>query len=108
MTSIANDYFEAAGTMKIAKVLQNISSLTELYINDNQITGETGNDIVDLIQQNGNLKILNLSNNDIGRVKIAKTLRHDISFAKYSINNEELILKKKTQVYLIAAILRCF
>jgi len=83
----------AYDAIKIAKALQNIASLTGLHINGNKITDKAVNDLLDIIRHNRNLEILDLSDNEIDRTKIAQALQSNISLDKYCIY-EQLVLKK--------------
>ena len=69
------NYLQATGIIAIAKALQSISSLTDFYINNNQITEEATNDIGGVILSNTKIQILDLSYNYFhtsGIIKIAQ------------------------------------
>ena len=81
---------QTSDTIKIAKGLQKISSLTKLYINHNNITDEAANDIAAAISCNIHLQELNLGSNDLrtsGTIKIAKSLQKISSLTKLYINH---------------------
>ena len=80
--NLGENKFQTAGMIKIAKALQNMSSLTGLYINKNNITEDVADDIATVILNNTKLRVLNLGGNTFqtaGIIKIAKTLQN-ISF----------------------------
>ena len=62
---VGKNNLRSAGAIKIAKALQNISTLTTLYINDNQITDEAAlaDDIATAVSCNKKLQELDISNN---------------------------------------------
>ena len=71
--------------IKITRGLQKISSLTKLYINNNNITDEAADDIAAAISCNIHLQELNLDNNDFtptGALKIARSLQKILALTK--------------------------
>ena len=69
---------QATGIIKIANVLQTISSLTQLFINSNNITTEAADAFVGTLSHNSKLQVLSLGDNDLqttGIVKVAKGLQ---------------------------------
>ena len=86
---LGGNKLQASGTIKIAKSLQKISSLTKLYINHNNITDEAADDIAVAISCNIHLQELNLGSNKLqasGTIKIAKSLQKISSLTKLYIN----------------------
>ena len=86
--------FKAAGTIKIAKALQKVNSIIELYINNNNITDEAADDIAAVILSNHNLFIIDLSGNMLqrtGEVAIKKAAQIFPSFLKLIITSNEFI-----------------
>ena len=80
-------------TIKIARGLQKISSLTRLYINNNNITHEAAGDIATAISCSINLQVLNLGSNNLqasGTIKIAKALQKLSSLIKLYINDNNM------------------
>ena len=81
--------FQTFGTIKIAKSLQNISSLTKLCIYHNNITDKAADDIAAAILCNIKLQELNLGGNNLqtsGTIKIAKGLQKISSLMKLCIS----------------------
>ena len=69
---------QSRGAIKIAKALQNISTLTKLYINNNHITDKVADDIGTILSCNTQLQELDISNNwfqAMGITKITKGLQ---------------------------------
>ena len=90
---LSSNNFQSSDTIKIAKSLQKISSLTKLYINHNNITHEAANDIAAAISCNINLQELNLGSNNLqtsGIIKIAKSLQRISLLTKLYINNNNV------------------
>ena len=88
----AND-LQASGAMIIAKGLQNISTLTILYINNNKITDEAADDIAAAISCNSNLKEFDIGKNCLqtfGAIKIAKGLQKNSSLTKLHIDHNNI------------------
>ena len=68
-----------ADAVKIAKALQNISTLTKLYISNSNVTNEAVDGLAAVICKNIKLQEIDVSKNNLqskGAIKIAKALRH--------------------------------
>ena len=81
------------GTIKIAKALQNISTLTKLYIDNNNITDEAADDIATAISLNFHLQELDIGVNKFtsqGAIKIAKALQKISTLTKLYINHNNI------------------
>ena len=90
---LQNNNFKTLGMMKIAKALQNISSLTWLSINHNGVGEEAADDIAAVLSQNINMQTLGLQNNNFktrGMIKIANGLKNSSSLTWFSINNNSV------------------
>jgi len=77
---ISHNCLKTTGIIKIAQALQTLSSLIELYINNNDIRGGAADDIVAVIVSNNRLQKLDFSRNCIGAagtIKIAKLLQNN-------------------------------
>jgi len=84
---------QTSGAIKIAKSLQNISSLTEFNIADNKIGSEAANDIAIILSYNTNLQIFSISSNNLetsGAIKIAKGLQNITSLKEFYISNNNI------------------
>ena len=91
--SIGKNYLQASSATIIAKALQNISTLTKLYINENNITDEAANDIATVISHNIHLQELDIGTNVLctaGGIIIAKALQHISTLTKLYINNNNI------------------
>jgi len=62
--NLHGNYLQSAGVIKVAKALQHISSLNELYISYNNITEQAVDDIAAAVSHNTNLTVLNFSGNN--------------------------------------------
>ena len=74
---LGDNDLQTVGIIQIAKALHNVSSLTELYINNNNITEEAARDIAAVILSN-KIQKLDLSDNDLftsGIVEITQALQ---------------------------------
>ena len=94
-----------AGMVKIAKALQNISSLYELRISSNSIGEEAAIDIGAAILNNSKLKILDISGNEfqtVGMMKIIHSLRNISSLSELHINDSNIA---EEAAYDIAAVI---
>ena len=83
----------ASGTMKIARSLQRISSLTKLYINHNSVTHEIIDDIAAAISCNTKLEEFDISGNNIqsvGAIKIMKALKGICTLRKLGFSNNNI------------------
>ena len=91
--NLGSNNLQSSGTIKIAKSLQKVSSLTKLYINNSNITHEAADDIATVISCNIHLQELNLGSNNLqasGTIKIAKSLQKILSLTKLYINNSNI------------------
>ena len=78
---VSDNYFTTYGILIIFSS-KNLSSLTELYVNRNQLTEEAADTLASVISQNNKLQVLNISRNNFcthGVIKIAKALQSSIS-----------------------------
>ena len=85
---ICGNKFQTVGVIKIAKSLQNIFYLSELYLNSVGITEETAGNVADVIVSNNKLQRLNLSGNTLkttGIIKIARVLKTISSLSELRI-----------------------
>ena len=88
-----NKFRTAIGMEKIAKALQNISSLSELNIRWSSITEKVANDIAAVILNNSKLQILNIGGNKfqtVGIIKIAKALTNISSLSELNIRQNNI------------------
>ncbi len=79
---ISNNNLKTADFKKLARVLQNISILTSLYLSNNNITDEAADDITAVISCNTHLQVFSIASNhlhSVGAIKIAKGLQQNIS-----------------------------
>ena len=79
---LSGNDFNTDGILKIFKCSQNLSSLTELYVNCNHLTAEAADTLKSVISQNSKLQVFNISRNNFcapGIIKIAKALQSSIS-----------------------------
>ena len=91
--NLGNNNLQTSSSIKIAKSLQKISSLTKLYINHNNITHEAADDIAAAISCNIHLQELNLDNNNLqtaGIVRIARSLNRVSSLTKLCFNHNKI------------------
>ena len=87
---VSRKNLQSTGAIKIAKALQNISTLKKLYINDNQITDGAAGDIAAAISSNRQLQELDISNNlfqSVGILTIANSLHNTVTLTKLSIGD---------------------
>ena len=83
-----NNKFETAGMVKIAKALQNISTLTCFNISNNDVGEEAADDIATVLLCNTQLQKVYLHNNNFetaGAIKITNALSNISTLAKYNI-----------------------
>ena len=76
--------------IKIARALQNISTLKKIHINGNNIGEETAGDIAAILSHNNKLQQLYLHNNNFktaGIIKIAKALQNTSTLTVFNIGN---------------------
>ena len=86
---ICGNYVKTPSMIKIAKALQQTSTLQQLYINNN-ITDEIVEDIAAVIYSNTQLKEFSFSKNNLqstGAIKIAKALQYVSTLTKLNISN---------------------
>ena len=79
---LSDNYFTTCGILEIFRSSKNLSSLTELYVNRNQLTKEAADTLASIISQNSKLQVLDISRNNFctpGVIKIAKALQSSIS-----------------------------
>ena len=91
--NLGKNNFQTLGIMRIARSSQKISSLTKLYINDNNITHEAADDIAAAISCNTHLQELNLGENNLqtsGIIKIARNLQKISSLTKLYVNHNNI------------------
>ena len=93
--------------VKIARALQNILSLTEFDVGNNNITEEAADDIAAVLSHNANLKVLYLGGNNLqtgGVIKIAKALKNVSLLTKLNIGYNNITEGAADD---IAAVLSC-
>ena len=86
---ISNNWFGVRGIMKIAKGLQNISTLKKLYMSNCYITHEAAEDISIVLAHNRQLQEFDISKNTLqakGFLKIAKALQDIYALKKLNIS----------------------
>ena len=71
---IGKNYLDALSVIKVAKSLQEISTLTKLCINNNQIANEAAHYIANVISCNSHLQILDISSNNLQQVQGASII----------------------------------
>ena len=104
---ISKNYLKTQSTVKILEALQSISTLTKLYINDNNITENAANYIAVVISQNVHLQEIDISNNSLqtsGIIVILKALRSISTLTKLSISRNNISNKAANH---IAAVIPC-
>ena len=87
---INGNNLQPLGAIKIAKALQNISSLTVFSIYNNSINDEAADDIAAVIMRNTNLQQLNICSNNFkpsSTAKIARALEGIFTFTKLYIGD---------------------
>ena len=80
-------------TIKIAKSLQNVSTLTEFGFNNNNVDKEVADDIAMVLSQNTKLNRLHLHNNNFeteGMIKIAKALQNASNLTIFNIGSNSV------------------
>ena len=91
---VSRNYLQSTGAIKIAKALQNISTLTKLYINNNYITDEAADDIAVVISCNPQLQQLDIGENNFqttGTIVITKALQSSgFNLKKLCISNNNI------------------
>ena len=76
--NLSNNNLKAVGVIKITKALQIVTSLTELFINRNNVTDTVAYDIAAVVQSNSNLRKLDLLGNVLkatGAIKVAQAVK---------------------------------
>ena len=79
--------------IKVARALQNISSLTALHVDDNDITEEAADDIAAVILCNRKLQLLGLSKNYLktaGMIKLSRALQKISSLTILLANSNDI------------------
>ena len=105
--NFGGNYLQTSNIIRIARALQKISSLTKLYIHNNNITYEAAYDIAAAISCNIHLQELNLGNNKLqtsGIIRIMRTLQKFSSLTKLCIHNNNIT---DEAAYDIAAAISC-
>ena len=91
---IGKNYLDALSVIKVAKSLQEISTLTKLCINNNQITNKAAHYIANVISCNSHLQILDISSNNLQQVQgasiILKRLQKISSLTTLYISNNNI------------------
>ena len=90
---ISYNNLQSTDAVKIAKALQNICTLTKLYINNNYITNRAVDDIIAVLSCNIQLKELDISSNWFqvtGIIKIAKSLQNFTTLNKLYISDNNI------------------
>ena len=79
--------------IKVLKGLQNISTLTKLFISKNYITNKAADDIAAVISSNTQLQELDISNNDLqttGTIIVSKALQYISTLTKLYISKNNV------------------
>ena len=109
---VSKNNLQSKGAIMIAKALQNISTLTKLYINDifNKQTGNTAaGDLALALSCNNQLQELNINNNQFSVadiVKIANALLNKFALKKLHMSNNNINGSLKAADS-IAAVISC-
>ena len=98
--------------IKIAKALQNISTLTALNTSNNDVGEEAADDFAKVLSHNSSLQELYLRDNSfktVGMIKIAKALQHVLTLTALNIRNNNVMYSEEAAddiatVYLITLI----
>jgi len=91
--NLGGNNLQTSGVILIVKQLQNVSTLTELYINDNDITEDAAEDIAVALSSNTNMQVLNLDRNhlqSVGIKKLIKGLKNVITLSKLHIGSNNI------------------
>ena len=91
--NIGINFFTASGAIVIAKALQKITTLTNLYLHDNYITDEAADEIAAAINCNAQLQELDISKNKfgiVGAIKIAQALQKISTLIKLYIDHNDI------------------
>ena len=92
LLDVSSNYLQAQGATIILKGLQKISSLTTLYISNNNITYEAADDIAAIVTCNS-IQVLDVSDNCLGTMgitKVAKALQSVCTLTHLYISNNEI------------------
>ena len=104
---VSNNNLKATGVKKLAKSLQNVYTLTNLYMSNNNITDSAADDIAVAISCNPHLKEFDIGENKLegrGAIKLAKSLQHFSTLRKLFMDNN-LITEEAADD--IAAVISC-
>ena len=104
---ISGNCLQAFGATKIVRGLQEISTLTKLYINKNKITYEAAGEIAAAISCNSKLQDIDISENDLettGTIKIMKALQRSYKLKILYLNSNNITGEAADD---IAAAIRC-
>ena len=88
VVDLDDNSFKTVGMIKIVKALQNISTLTEFCIYNNNVGEEAADDIATVLSNNTQLQIVNLDSNcfkTVGMIKIAKALQNISTLTTFCI-----------------------
>ena len=107
---VSKNNLQSEGAIKITKALQNISTLTKLYIND-IFTKQTGNtaagDLALALSCNNQLQELNINNNQFSVaniIKIVNALLNKFALKKFHMTNNNISVEAADS---IAAVISC-
>ena len=87
---VSNNNLKTTGVKKLAKSLQNVYTLTNLYMSNNSITDSAADDIAIAISYNPHLKEFDIGENKLkgrGAIKLAKSLQHFSTLSKLFLDN---------------------
>ncbi|EGR30607.1 leucine rich repeat protein, partial [Ichthyophthirius multifiliis] len=91
--NLSNNYIGNRSCYSIEQMIQNIENLRELYINTNEIQGEGGALIIDACRISQNVKVLDLSDNFLGKSNKNTKSQFGESLNKlFRENNEKSII----------------
>ena len=82
---VSNNNLKTTGVKKLAKTLQNVCTLTNLYMSNNNITDSAADDIAIAISCNPHLKEFDIGENKLegrGAIKLAKSLQNFSTLSK--------------------------
>ena len=89
----SDNHFSTGCILEIIKALQNISTLTKLYISNSNVTNEAVDGLAAVINKNVKLQELDVSKNNLqskGAIKIAKALQNISALTKLYINDNHI------------------
>ena len=87
---MSNNNLKTTGVKKLVKSLQNVYTLTNLYMSNNNITDSAADDIAVAISCNPHLKVFDIGENKLkgrGAIKLAKSLQHFSTLSKLFLDN---------------------